>query len=118
MLAIYDDASTDPVKVYLKDSPVKAYTRRNEEVSLNVQPDGYVIVPAGHRIRVPTGVTVEKDDTGFIMQTAGDAFTKALQFIDPLVALSEGDLYIDLINLSEVSVLLNHADVLGKVVKL
>lgn len=118
MLAIYDDAITDPVSAYLKDSPVKAFTRRNEEVSLNVQPNGYIIVPAGHRVRVPTGLTVEKDDKGFIMQNAGDAFSKALQFIQPLIGLTEGDLYVDLINLSEVSVLLNHGDSLGKVVVL
>ncbi|AXH72123.1 MAG: monomeric viral dUTPase [Siphoviridae sp. ctdc_1] len=118
MLKIYEDASVDTITAYLKDSPVKAFTRRNEEVSLPVQPDGYVIIPAGHRVRVPTGLSVEPDEKGFLMQTAGVAFAMALQFIDPMVSVSEGDLFIDLINLSEMSVILNHGDNLGKLVQL
>lgn len=118
MLKIYEDAQTDPICAYLKDSPVKAFTRRNEEVGLPVQPDGYIIIPAGHRVRVPTGLSIEADDKGFLMQTAGVAFAMALQFIDPMVNVSEGDLFIDLINLSEMSVILNHGDNLGKLVQL
>lgn len=118
MLQIYSDATVDSITAYLKDNPVIAFTRKNESVQLNVQPDNFVIIPAGHRVRIPTGLSVESTDTGYVMQTAGAAFTKALRFLDPLVVLSEGDLFIDVQNISEVPVVLTHGDNLGKVVAL
>ena len=118
MLQIYADATTDSITAYLKDNPVPAFTRKNESVQLNVQTENYVIIPPGHRVRVPTGLSVEESDTGYVMQTAGAAFTKALRFLDPLVVLTEGDLFIDLQNISEIPVILTHGDVLGKVVTL
>lgn len=118
MQTIYSDASTDPICAYLKDSPIKTFTRKNEEVALTVQNEGFIIVPAGHRVRVPTGLTVDADDKGFIMQTAGATFSKGLQFTDPLVQLIEGELHIDVMNISEVSVAIVHGDTLGKVVSL
>lgn len=111
MLQIYSDATVDSITAYLKDNPV---TRKNEAV----QPDNFVIIPAGHRVRIPTGLSVESTDRGYVMQTTGAAFTKALRFLDPLVVLSEGDLFIDVQNISEVPVVLTHGDNLGKVVAL
>jgi len=111
MLQIYSDATVDSITAYLKDNPV---TRKNE----SVQPDNFIIIPAGHRVRIPTGLSIESTDTGYVMQTAGAAFTKALRFLDPLVVLSEGDLFIDMQNISEVPVVLTHGDNLGKVVAL
>lgn len=118
MQQLYADATMGTITAYLKDSPVKAFTRKNEDVDLPVQTDKFVIIPAGHRVRVPTGLTVEADDIGYVMQTAGASFTRALRFLDPLLPLSEGDLYIDLQNISEVPVVLAHGDNLGKVVSL
>lgn len=108
MLQIYSDATVDSITAYLKDNPV---TRKNDS-------HNFVIIPAGHRVRIPTGLSVESTDTGYVMQTAGAAFTKALRFLDPLVVLSEGDLFIDMQNISEVPVVLTHGDNLGKVVAL
>lgn len=118
MQTIYSDASTDTICAYLKDSPIKAFTRKNEEVALTVQNEGFIIVPAGHRVRVPTGLTVDADDKGFIMQTAGITFTNGLQFTDSLIEIVAGDLYIDVMNISEISVAISHGDKLGKVVLL
>lgn len=118
MQTIYSDASTDPICAYLKDSPIKAFTRKNEEVALTVQNEGFIIVPAGHRVRIPTGLTVDADDKGFIMQTAGVTFTNGLQFTDCLIEVVAGDLYIDVMNISEISVAISHGYKLGKVVLL
>jgi len=118
MQTLYADATTGTITAYLKDSPVRAITRKNTEVELTVQSDNYVIIPPGHRVRVPTGLTVEAGDTGYVMQTAGMVFSKAITFCDPLVVLTEGELIIEVMNISEVNVGLYHGDKLGDVVTL